>query len=333
MSYPDLPNNRLIVNGVDLSIRFQMVLLDGYTLEPPEPKTYTVDIPGGNGVIDLTEALTGDVAYKNRQQEFTFAVIDVKNFEKVKTEVSNFLHGRAFDYTMTMDPGYTYHGRFSVDSYSHEAYANGLLGQFKITVDANPYKLREATSLLVDCAGGKWLELTSARKSEYPKISVSSNTIVSYYDKNNTLQNIQLEPGVYIIRSFKVSNQTKRVYINSKRFYTVSWNDVNVYVTVRSDKWDSLSKKTWTNMASDTWGFVGKGESYLSVTWDAAKKFTWDNIHYQKLGATEFVRNVSWIDMRNQTWSEAHTKTWGYYTKNVDTFDSKVLIEYDMEDL
>ena len=107
MSYPDLPNNRLIVNGVDLSIRFQMVLLDGYTLEPPEPKTYTVDIPGGNGVIDLTEALTGDVAYKNRKQEFTFAVIDVKNFEKVKTEVSNFLHGRAFDYTMTMDPGYT----------------------------------------------------------------------------------------------------------------------------------------------------------------------------------------------------------------------------------
>ena len=59
MSYPDLPNNRLIVNGVDLSIRFQMVLLDGYTLEPPEPKTYTVDIPGGNGVIDLTRLLPG----------------------------------------------------------------------------------------------------------------------------------------------------------------------------------------------------------------------------------------------------------------------------------
>ena len=168
MSYPDLPNNRLIVNGVDLSIRFQMVLLDGYTLEPPEPKTYTVDIPGGNGVIDLTEALTGDVAYKNRKQEFTFAVIDVKNFEKVKTEVSNFLHGRAFDYTMTMDPGYTYHGRFYVDSYSHEAYANGLLGQFKITVDANPYKLKEHCAYRLNATGGKLYRIESGRRPVHP---------------------------------------------------------------------------------------------------------------------------------------------------------------------
>ena len=63
MQYPGLPNNRLIVNGVDLSTEYGMILLDGYTLSPPEPKTYTVDIPGGDGVIDLTEGLTGDVAY------------------------------------------------------------------------------------------------------------------------------------------------------------------------------------------------------------------------------------------------------------------------------
>ena len=178
MSYPDLPNNRLIVNGVDLSIRFQMVLLDGYTLEPPEPKTYTVDIPGGNGVIDLTEALTGDVAYKNRKQEFTFAVIDVKNFEKVKTEVSNFLHGRAFDYTMTMDPGYTYHGRFSVDSYSHEAYANGLLGQFKIKVDADPYKLKEHCAYRLNATGGKLYRFESGRRPVHPTIECTQPTII-----------------------------------------------------------------------------------------------------------------------------------------------------------
>ena len=50
MSYPDLPENRLIVNGVDLAVRYNMVLLDGYTLSPPEPKTTTVEIPGRDGV-------------------------------------------------------------------------------------------------------------------------------------------------------------------------------------------------------------------------------------------------------------------------------------------
>ena len=94
MQYPGLPNNRLIVNGVDLSVRFQIALIDGYELNPPEPKTYTVDIPGGNGVIDLTEALTGDVAYNNRSQKFTFICINPNDFEKVKTKISNFLHGR-----------------------------------------------------------------------------------------------------------------------------------------------------------------------------------------------------------------------------------------------
>ena len=72
MGYPNLPYNRLIVDGVDVSMKYRMVMADGYTLEPPEPKTYTIDIPGGDGVIDLTESLSGDVVYNNRHQEFTF---------------------------------------------------------------------------------------------------------------------------------------------------------------------------------------------------------------------------------------------------------------------
>ena len=128
MSYPDYPNNRLIVDGVDLTEKYQMILLDGYTLEPPEPKTYTVDIPGGDGVIDLTETLNGDTVYNNRKQKFTFYVIGTSTFERVKTEVSNFLHGKAFDYKITMDPDYIYHGRFKVSSYNHAAYSIGIVG-------------------------------------------------------------------------------------------------------------------------------------------------------------------------------------------------------------
>ena len=126
MQYPGLPNNRLIVNGVDLSTEYGMILLDGYTLSPPEPKTYTVDIPGGDGVIDLTEGLTGDVAYNNREQEFTFAIIDVDNWERSKTMISNFIHGRLYDYKMTMDPEYTYHGRFTVEEYGHAALTRAI---------------------------------------------------------------------------------------------------------------------------------------------------------------------------------------------------------------
>lgn len=296
MSYPDLPNNRLIVNGVDLSIRFQMVLLDGYTLEPPEPKTYTVDIPGGNGVIDLTEALTGDVAYKNRKQEFTFAVIDVKNFEKVKTEVSNFLHGREFDYTMTMDPGYTYHGRFSVDSYSHEAYANGLLGQFKITVDANPYKLKEHCSYRLNATGGKLYRFESGRRPVHPVLECTQPCFVAFKGVETLIPS-----GTYRLNDIVFHNGVNEIYINTSRLWFVVWDE------------------------------VGEGKNY-AMTWNEASSNTWDSI--QKLGAGVENAPSCWNDISNKVWSDVADNLWkemDYRRENIP--DTTAYLTYDWEDL
>lgn len=296
MSYPDLPNNRLIVNGVDLSIRFQMVLLDGYTLEPPEPKTYTVDIPGGNGVIDLTEALTGDVAYKNRKQEFTFAVIDVKNFEKVKTEVSNFLHGRAFDYTMTMDPGYTYHGRFSVDSYSHEAYANGLLGQFKITVDANPYKLKEHCAYRLNATGGKLYRFESGRRPVHPVLECTQPCFVAFKGVETLIPS-----GTYRLNDIVFHNGVNEIYLNTSRLWFVVWDE------------------------------VGEGKNY-AMTWNEASSNTWDSI--QKLGAGVENAPSCWNDISNKVWSDVADNLWkemDYRRENIP--DTTAYLTYDWEDL
>ena len=293
MSYPDLPNNRLIVNGVDLSIRFQMVLLDGYTLEPPEPKTYTVDIPGGNGVIDLTEALTGDVAYKNRKQEFTFAVIDVKNFEKVKTEVSNFLHGRAFDYTMTMDPGYTYHGRFSVDSYSHEAYANGLLGQFKITVDANPYKLKEHCAYRLNATGGKLYRFESGRRPVHPTVECSQPTWFTWNGKE------QLVPaGTYRLNDVIFTDGINELYVNSYKLWFVRWADLkNKQLT-----WNDLLGKRWDDiqrMGGDVEDAPQSWNELFDKTWDSLSEKSWDQLNFgrKQLPESTVYLTYDWEDL------------------------------------
>lgn len=297
MSYPDLPNNRLIVNGVDLSIRFQMVLLDGYTLEPPEPKTYTVDIPGSNGVIDLTEALTGDVAYKNRKQEFKFAVIDVKNFEKVKTEVSNFLHGRAFDYTMTMDPGYTYHGRFSVDSYSHEAYANGLLGQFKITVDANPYKLKEHYSYHLNATGGNIYRFESGRRPVHPTIECHSPCIVTVNGKD-----VLIPSGTYQINDLVFKTGTNELFINSYVLNIVTWNDLSGYEE-QPTTWDSISKYRWyeiqKNESKDSSNAPQCWEELADYTWETMISMKWKSLDYRiEEGPNSTVRiTYTWEDL------------------------------------
>lgn len=296
-TYPDLPDNRLIVNGVDLSVTYQMVLLDGYTLEPPEPKTYTVDIPGGNGVIDLTEALTGDVVYNNRHQEFEFALINVENFEKVKTDLSNFLHGKEFDYTMTMDPGYTYHGRFSVSSYSHSAYSSGLLGNIKISIEANPYKVKEHCIYRLNATGGRLFRLESGRRPVHPILECKQPCFITW---NGTEYNIPA--GTYRLNDVLFKDGWNEIYINSSKIWFVTWQE------------------------------VGENGAH-AMTWDQANKYRWDDI--QRFGDEEAKSNPhSWEAAGIYQWQNLAKKRWAdldYRRANLP--ETTVYLKYDWEDL
>lgn len=302
-TYPGLPDNRLIVNGVDICERFKLALLDGYTLSPPDPKTYTVDIPGGNGVIDLTEALAGDVVYKNRSQSFTFACIDPStSFESVKTELSNFIHGRYYDYTMTMDPGYTYHGRFTLSSYSHEVYANGFVGTFKMDVDAKPYKTKEKCVYKLNATGGKWYSFESGRRPVHPTLECTETCFITWKDKEYTIS-----PGAYRLNKVTFTDGMNDLYVNSRKLYT----------------------EKWLNVAED-------GDD--AMTWDTASQYTWDSI--QRIGITTKgyqkwldIANIAWGDFAEDgsdptRWNEADYRNTEDYAGN-----ATVYLAYEWEDL
>lgn len=269
MGYPDYPNNRLIVNDVDLTANFKMVLVDGYTLEPPEPKTYTIDIPGGNGVLDLTETLLGDTAYNNRKQEFTFYVINTTEFEAIKTRVSNFLHGRSYNYKITMDPDYTYTGRFSVTSYTHSAYASGITGIIKISIDAKPFKMKPQQTYKVDAVGGKLVYLPSGRMRVRPTIDTNRRVRVEY---NNKV--IYLTNGAWTLNDLMFSEGLNEIYFNAYDIRNLTWGDLKtnsvtwdefgtqrIFEWYRSNgdgtyvmnRWKDVADKTWADLSGQTW--------------------------------------------------------------------------------
>ena len=297
MSYPDYPNNRLIVDGVDLSVRFQMILLDDYTLSPPEPKTYTVDIPGGDGIIDLTSALTGDVAYSNRSQSFTFMVVEPDSFERVKTDVSNFLHGKSFDYQMTMDPGYTYHGRFSVTEYSHSVYAYpGLVGAFTVSVDADPYKLKGHMTYQLNATGGKMFRLESGRKPVHPVVECTQPCKVRW---KNVI--VQVPAGTYRLNDVLFTQGYNEIYINSWEFFNI------------------------------TWGEVDEGGAH-QMTWEEASKYRWDDI--QRLEGDVYDVPQRWEDIFGYRWDDLSEKTWDDLDfRNESVPDTTVYLSYDWKDL
>lgn len=264
MGYPDLPKNRLIVDGIDLTERFGMILEDGYTLELPEPKTYTVDIPGGNGSIDLTEALSGDVNYSNRKQEFTFYVIGVKDFEAFKSELNCLIHGRAFDYKITMDPEYTYHGRFTVSSYTHGMYSVGKVGKIVISIDADPYKTKGFQTFFTNSVGGKLIRLQNGRKPVRPIIETDGPIKVIC---NNV--EIQLPAGTWTVNDFLFKPGINDLYLRA--------TDYNPTTT-----WSYIGQKTWKEVGSKRWfeWMYAKddGEEIQVKKWSDVEKLSWSEV-------------------------------------------------------
>ena len=274
MSYPDYPDNRLIVNGVDLTEKYGIMLADGYTLAPPSPKTYTVNIPGGNGCIDLTESLLGDTAYENRKQEFTFYVINTENFETVKTAVSNFLHGKAYDYQITMDPGYTYHGRFSVTSYSHKAYSDGIVGTIKMEIDANPFKYAKNRIYKVNAVGGITAYFDSGRKRVRPVIETDNSLKVIYNGKLLTLPQ-----GSWSINDLTFVNGVNSVYFNSYDIRNLKWSDLKT----NNITWGDFKKKRlyeWYKSNGDGTYIVKSWDDVRLSTWSDLSNITWANCSY-----------------------------------------------------
>lgn len=296
--YPEWPKNRIICDGEDLTMKFRVALLDGYELNPPEPKTYTVDVPGGNGVIDLTTALTGDVVYNNRTQTFQFAVIDTTNndFETVKTDFSNYIHGKAFDYQITMDPGYTYHGRFKVTGYEHQAFVSGILGTITVEVDAEPYKLKDHMVYKLNATGGKMFRLESGRLPVHPVIECEEPCLVTW-DGNVTV----VPAGTYRLNHVLFQDGWNEIYINSHSFWNITWGEVDQ-----------------------------NGDH--EMIWADASRYRWDDI--QRLEGDLYDVSRDWKSVLNTRWSAHSAITWADFGfVNKDAPDVFVYLSYDWKDL
>lgn len=110
---------------------------------PPKQKTKTLDIPGGDGVIDLSEALTGYPIFENRTGSIEFIVMnDFKPWHMAYSDIMDYLHGQRLRAVLEDDPEYFYEGRFSVNAWKSEK------DWSKITIDydVGPYKWSSLSS-------------------------------------------------------------------------------------------------------------------------------------------------------------------------------------------
>lgn len=111
----------------------------------PEQKKEVVDVPGGNGVLDMSMALTKFPIFNRRSGSIKFKVLndyprngtDFTSWKDIYEELASYLHGQKLNMTLDDDPDFYYSGYYSVTWTSNN---DGSGSDVEIGYDLEPYK-------------------------------------------------------------------------------------------------------------------------------------------------------------------------------------------------
>lgn len=174
------------------------LVLSEVSIPPATAKTNFVDIPGGDGSVDLTEAL-GEVKFEDRGCKFTFTVFPYEDFEEKKRKVSNLLNGKRCRIVVDKDPDYYWLGRCSIDEYTSDKNLH------KIVVGAvvAPYKLKhDLTNTFVPLCGKNLIDNEGAEIFfEYKATTqrIASGFRVTWLEGGSSYATIKLFPAKMLV--------------------------------------------------------------------------------------------------------------------------------------
>lgn len=188
------------------------LILSGSEIPPAKPKTTYVDIPGGDGSVDLTEA-NGEVRFYDRDCKFTFTMnpaddLSETAWEEKKTEVSNALNGTVCKITLDKDADFYYKGRCTVDEYLSDR----RLRQIVVTAKVSPYKYKQNETVfkVALSATEKTVYILNARKSVCPYIECTdSGTTVTFDGTAYTLS-----AGTYKITGIRFTHGNNQLKLS-----------------------------------------------------------------------------------------------------------------------
>jgi hypothetical protein len=163
------------------------LLLSSFEIGSPQPKTIYIDIPSGDGSIDLTESLTGEVHYGNREITAKFTTKAPRSqWRSLFDTIKAYCHGRKYPIVIPFDNDHYYIGRVNVGPLIHRT----SRAEFDVSITCDPYKYKNnLTSLTftIGASGTLTTTLINSRKRVIPTITVSASTQVIFDDTSTTI--------------------------------------------------------------------------------------------------------------------------------------------------
>ena len=246
------------VGGVGVCEAYGAVVT-GASIGDPETKTYSVDIPGCDGAIDLTEAAAGQPVYSNREIRVAMVVeADREAFSALITRIRSSMHGRRLPVECSWDPGYSYDGRVSIEVGASLPTA----GEFEIVVDADPYKRKPDQTVRIAAGGGAHRLVESGRMRVRPTFECKRPFTVSCNGVSATLP-----AGASKVRGIYFNQGYNDVYANSSLGGgPATWADL------AGNTWGGLDGKTWADL-----GWIG-ADKPTGADYDVYVTYEWSDL-------------------------------------------------------
>lgn len=160
----------VILDGINTLEKYGLALGADVKIGSPRLKETRVSIPGANGDLNLSYAVSGRPTFENRPLEFSlFRPVDDAKLTAVKSSLMNSFHGREVKIIFPFDRSRYFKGTLSVGDMS--GYNSG---RFPVSATVFPYKYEMTTS------DGDWLwddfNFESDVARNYDSLPVSGRT-------------------------------------------------------------------------------------------------------------------------------------------------------------
>jgi hypothetical protein len=181
------------------------LVLTAKDITPPEPKTNYVSLDGMHGTLDLTEALTGEVAYNDRTISASFWTCEgtPKDRARLLKTITTALHGKKIKVIEPDDPYHYYYGRLTIKKSANiMAYM-----EFDVEIVCEPwrYALSESERLIEVTDKVDVVICNNGVRTLTPTIKVEGNvriahdgSTVTLTDGSYKITNLKLHQGVNV---------------------------------------------------------------------------------------------------------------------------------------
>lgn len=182
----------------------------------PDIQSFTVQVPGRNGLLNLTKGLTGKVNYYNRPLSFQYFGTGKRERLLWLDFYMSRLHGQTIRIIDDDYPGHYYEGEASV-----ETELNGNYITITLEVDAQPFRLKlKPTVYSRSISGSTKIRLYNESIPAVPEITVTKDTTIDFNDNSYTL-----EPGTYIVESLELSGGVNDLTVSGSGVITFKYQE------------------------------------------------------------------------------------------------------------